>query len=101
MAEHSRYRRRCKAKGLRRPHPSTLQAKKGAGMSASARQSDERLLTILDRAYRGETLSRIADDMGLAKESVRTQTRRVLRADLAESGEPSGVVRLAYPWARV
>lgn len=70
-------------------------------MKASARQSDERLLTILDRAYRGETLSRIADDMGLAKESVRTQTRRVLRADLAESGEPSGVARLAYPWARV
>lgn len=70
-------------------------------MNASARQSDEQLLTILDRAYRGETLGRIADDMGLAKESVRTQTRRVLRADLAESGEPSGVVRLAYPWARV
>ncbi|WP_449043751.1 sigma factor-like helix-turn-helix DNA-binding protein [Paracoccus versutus] len=70
-------------------------------MKASARQSDERLLTILDRAYRGETLGRIADDMGLAKESVRTQARRVLRADLSESGEPSGVVRLAYPWARV
>jgi len=70
-------------------------------MASTPRQNDERLLAVLDRAYRGETLGRIADDMGLAKESVRTQTRRVLRADLAESGEPSGVVRLAYPWARV
>jgi len=69
--------------------------------ASTPRQNDERLLLILDRARRGETLGRISASLGLSNEGVRTQTRRVLRADLAESGEPEGAVRLAYPWARV
>nr|WP_010400598.1 sigma factor-like helix-turn-helix DNA-binding protein [Paracoccus sp. TRP] len=64
------------------------------------RQTDERDLLILSRACAGETLAAIADSLGITKEYVRTIARRVLVADLAESGEPESVVRPAYPWAR-
>lgn len=64
------------------------------------RQSDERMLSILRRASGGETLTAIAAALGMTCESVRIMARRVVLADLSESGEPESVVRAGYPWRR-
>lgn len=64
------------------------------------RQSDERMLSILRRASGGETLTAIAASLGMTSESVRIMARRVVLADLSESGEPESAVRAGYPWRR-
>jgi hypothetical protein len=52
-----------------------------------ARQSDEQLLDLLAMRSGGMTPQRIADATGLRVQYVSTATNRVMRADMAESGE--------------
>lgn len=60
------------------------------------RAGDERLLEWLARRTAGETCRAIGEDFGISAVDVNKATRRVLDADIAESGEPVARVRKAY-----
>lgn len=63
-----------------------------------SRAADERLLLMLRRRSRGWTLAQVArtSDGTLSAGNVATILKRILAADLKESGEPEEIVRAAY-----
>lgn len=63
-----------------------------------SRDADERLLLMLRRRFRGWTKTQIARASGghLSPNNVDTILKRILAADLKESGEPEETVRAAY-----
>lgn len=63
-----------------------------------SRDADERLLLMLRRRSRGWTPTQIARLSGgqLSPANVETIMKRILAADLKESGEPEAIVRAAY-----
>ena len=70
-------------------------------MTTPTRADDERLLGMLHARNEGRTAQQIAYAIGHAKSQyVSTATTRVMRDDLAMSGEPEATVRRAYGWAR-
>lgn len=64
----------------------------------ATRAEDERLLDALRLRAEGVAPREIADLHKTTRDAVMGATRRVLVADLAQSGEPEDVVRAGY-WA--
>ena len=61
------------------------------------RDEDERVLAILAMHAAGWSSAEIGRQFGFMRpEAVRVIIQRVLKADLAESGEPEAVVRAGY-----
>ena len=63
---------------------------------STERIQDERDLTILRRYVRGEGPKAIAASLGVGRSLVCAAVARVRDADIAQSGEPAGAVRMAY-----
>ena len=67
----------------------------------TTRADDERLLAALAMRACGHTTPVIAARLDYPRSgAVRTETGRVMRDDLAMSGEPARVVMQGYPWSR-
>lgn len=65
------------------------------------RAADDALVLALALRRRGGlTLAAIARRLGTDSASLLNRMKRVVEADLAESGEPADAVRAAYPWWR-
>jgi DNA-binding transcriptional ArsR family regulator len=60
------------------------------------RPADERILLMLRLRHEGMPAAVIAQRLGMQRGAVVRDLRKVFAADLAESGEPEGVVRGAY-----
>lgn len=68
----------------------------GARINDKSREDDERLLVWIDERCRGKRTKTVARRDGVSPAAVVMATSRVMRADLAESGEPEPVVRKDY-----
>ena len=65
-------------------------------MTTPARSSDERILYLVRRRAAGANTVALAEEIGTVKQFAAAVTRRVMEADIAESGEPQADVAAHY-----
>ena len=65
-------------------------------MKPSSRNSDERILRAISLRREGVPCAVIAERLGMGRAGVLRDSKKVMDADIAESGEPEDVVRRAY-----
>jgi hypothetical protein len=65
-------------------------------MTKPTRESDERILHLVRRRAAGANTVTLAEELGTVKQFAATVTRRVMEADIAESGEPQADVAAHY-----
>ena len=61
-----------------------------------SRERDEEVLQMLAWRRAGRSVTWIEQRLGIAHGIATTATRKVMLADLEESGEPPGIVRAGY-----
>lgn len=67
----------------------------------TTRSDDERALAWLVAVSKGRSSYKVADEYGVSSGYVRGTIGRIMRADLAESGEDRRSVMAGYPWSRL
>jgi hypothetical protein len=62
------------------------------------RARDEQIIEMCALHAEGYSYKQIGEIMGLSKNAAISAVRKVMLADMAESGEPPSRVRAAYEW---